>query len=138
MDLPFEQHYLQINKQDEIQIYEAVPVDINGNVTYTLLKASTFVKDNRIPPIGFKTAHSSYDSTAIFGNALNDPDFNKSAGYEGTGTDITTFRIPVTGLTAVRITAEVCYQTLKPEIAEYLSGMNSLDINRFQLDVCCC
>jgi len=131
MDIPYEQHYLQINKQDEIQIYEAVPVDINGNVTYTLLKASTFIKDNRIPPIGFKTTHNSYDSTAIFGNALNDPDFNKSAGYEGTGTDITAYRIPVNGLTFMNITAEVCYQTLKPEVAEYLSGMNSLDINRF-------
>jgi len=131
MDLPYERHYSSINLEDEVQIYEAVPVDINGNVTYTLLKASTFIKDNRIPPIGFKTSHNSYDTTAIFGNALSDPDFNRANGYEGTGTDITKYRIPVIGITQVNIAVEICYQTLKPEVAEYLSGMSSLDINRF-------
>ncbi len=131
MDLPYEQHYKLINREDEVQIYEAVPIDINGNVTYTFLKASTFIKDNRIPPIGFVTSHNSYDTTAIFGNALNDPDFNRNNGYEGTGADITEYRIPCNGLTAINITAEVCYQTLKPEFAEYLSGLNSLDITRF-------
>ena len=131
MDLPYEQHYISINREDEVQIYEGIPVDINGNVTYTLLKASTFIKDNRIPPIGFKTAHNSYDTTAIIGNALNDPDFNRSNGSEGSGSDATTYRIPVAGLQALNIFAEVCYQTLKPEVAEYLSGMSSLDIDRF-------
>lgn len=131
MDLPYEQHHNIINREDEVQIYEAIPVDINGNVTYTFLKASTFIKDNRIPPIGFNSSHTSYDTTAIIGNALNDPDFNRDNGHEGSGTDITRYRIPITGLSSVNITAEVCYQTLKPELAEYLSGMNSLDINRF-------
>ncbi len=131
MDLPYEQHYISINREDEVQVYEGVPVDINGDVTYTLLKAHTFTKDNRIPPIGFKTTHNSYDTTAIFGNALNDPDFNRSNGSEGTGTDVTTYRIPVAGLQALNILAEVCYQTLKPEVAEYLAGISSLDIDRF-------
>lgn len=131
MDLPFERHYNVINRADEVQVYEAVPVDINGGVTYTLLKASTFIKDNRIPPLGFKSSHISYDSTAVYGYALNDPDFNKSNGNEGSGADIVRYRIPLFDLSKMNINAEVCYQTLKPEVAEYLAGMNSLDINRF-------
>jgi hypothetical protein len=131
MDLPYEQHHNIINREDEVQIYEAVPVDLNGIVTYTFLKAADFIKDNRIPPIGFITTHTSYDTTAIIGNALNDPDFNRANGHEGSGTDITRYRIPVIGLSAVNITAEVCYQSLKPEAAEHLSELNSLDINRF-------
>lgn len=131
MDLPFERHYNTINKADEVQVYEAVPVDINGNVTYTLLKASTFIKDNRIPPLGFRSSHNSYDTTAVYGYALNDPDFNKDNGNEGTGTDVITYRIPVNELSEMNISAEVCYQTLKPEVAEYLAGMSSLDIDRF-------
>ncbi len=131
MDLPFERHYNVINQGDEVQVYEAVPVDINGNVTYTLLRASTFIKDNRIPPFGFKSSHLSYDTTAVYGYALNDPDFNRSNGNEGSGTDAVEYRIPVNNLTQMNITAEVCYQTLKPEAAEYLAGMNSLDIDRF-------
>ncbi len=131
MDLPFEKHYDLINREDEVQVYEAVPVDINGNVTYTLLRASTFIKDNRIPPLGFKSSHISYDTTAVYGYAVDDPDFNKTNGNEGTGTDAVKYRISVSGLTEMNITAEVCYQTLKPEVADYLAGMNSADINRF-------
>ncbi len=62
---------------------------------------------------------------------MNDPDFNKANGNEGTGTDVVKYRIPVNEISEMNITAEVCYQTLKPEVAEYLAGMNSLDINRF-------
>ena len=131
MDIPFERHHNVINRDDEVQVYEAVPIDINGNVTYTLLRASTFIKDNRIPPLGFKSSHSSYDTTAVYGNAVNDPDFNKANGNEGTGTDVVKYRIPVNEISEMNIAAEVCYQTLKPEVAEYLAGMNSLDINRF-------
>ncbi len=131
MDSSFEHHHNIINNEDEVQIYEAVPIDINGNVTFTLLKASTFIKDNRIPPIGFVTSHSSYDTTAIYGDALNDPNFNREDSYEGTGTDITTYRIPIQGMKSVHVFAEICYQTLKPEAAEFLSGLNSLDIDRF-------
>lgn len=131
MDLPYEHHHNIINNKDEVQIYEGVPVDINGNVTYTLLRAAVFIKDNRIPPIGFTTSNNSYDTTAIYGEALNDPNFNRNGSYEGTGTDITTYRIPIENINSFHITAEVCYQTLKPEIAEFLSGMNSLDITRF-------
>ncbi len=132
MDIPFERHYNVINKEDEVQIYEAVPIDLNGDVTYTLLRASTFIKDNRIPPLGFKSSHISYDSTAVYGYASGDPDFNKLNGNEGTGTDIVKYRIPVGNLTEMNIAAEVCYQTLKPEVAEHLAGMNSVDINRFR------
>ena len=131
MDIPFERHHNVINRDDEVQVYEAVPIDINGNVTYTLLRASTFIKDNRIPPLGFKSSHSSYDTTAVYGNAVNDPDFNKANGNEGTGTDVVKYRIPVNEISEMNIAAEVCYQTLKPEVAEYLAGMNSLDIDRF-------
>ena len=133
MDLPFERHYDVISSVDEVQVYEAVPVDINGNVTYTLLRASTYIKDNRIPPLGFKSSHSSYDTTSVYGYALDDPDFNKSNGNEGSGTDAVRYRIPISDLTEVNVSAEVCYQTLKPEVADYLAGMNSGDINRFNM-----
>ncbi len=131
MDFPYEQHHNIIKSEDDVQIYEAIPIDVNGNVTFTLLKASTFIKDNRIPPIGFVSTHNSYDTTAIYGNALNDPDFNKNNSFEGTGTDITTYVIPIGSQPEVHIYAEVCYQTLKPEVAQFLAGKNSLDIDRF-------
>ncbi|MBK8660644.1 MAG: hypothetical protein IPN18_02000 [Ignavibacteriales bacterium] len=43
-DTPFEPHYDIIRAQDQIQIYEGVFIDVNGQVTQTLLRAAEYVK----------------------------------------------------------------------------------------------
>src|SRR5207249_9275614 len=77
IDDVFEPHYNVINQSSQIQIYEMVMGDVNGNFTSLLERADTFLKDNRIPPQGFVSTFPSYDTTKIVGDALNDPDFNK-------------------------------------------------------------
>ncbi|MBT8385837.1 MAG: hypothetical protein KJO12_00370, partial [Ignavibacteria bacterium] len=130
-DSDYEPHYEVISNENDVQVYEGVFVDVDQQVTYTLLRASDYIKDNRIPPIGFTSTHISYDSTAIFGNALNDPDFNKDAGTEGTGSDIVTYKMPAIPNTNYRVTAEICYQSIKPELTDHLRGINKPDISRF-------
>lgn len=127
----YEPHYDVITSENQVQVYEGVFVDVDQNVTYTLLRAAEFVKDNRIPPAGFTSSHISYDSTGIFGNALTDPNFNRQGSTEGTGKDIITFKIPAQGNTTYRITAEVCYQSVKTELVDHLRGINNPDVNRF-------
>ena len=127
----YEPHYNIITSENDVQAYEGVFVDVDQQVTYTLLRAADYIKDNRIPPAGFKTSHNSYDSTAIYGEALNDPDFNRDGGIEGSGTDMVTYKMPAMGNTNYRITAEVCYQTVKPELVDHLRAINELDITRF-------
>ncbi|MEZ4984171.1 MAG: hypothetical protein R2795_03900 [Saprospiraceae bacterium] len=72
----YEPHYGVIRREDEVQIYEQVLGDVNGQVTTVLTRADHTLKDNRIPPLGFRTDHTVYDTTCISGAALNDPDFN--------------------------------------------------------------
>ncbi len=127
----YEPHYNIITQEDQIQIYEGVFVDVDQNVTYTLLRAAQYIKDNRIPPKGFLTSHPSYDTTAIIGAALDDPDFNKYGSLEGTGSDIITYKIPALPQQTYNITAQVCFQSIKPAIVDYLRNINEPDINQF-------
>mgnify|MGYP001352926234 FL=1 len=127
----YEPHYDLIRNTNDVQIYEGVMIDVDGNVTNRLLRASQYIKDNRIPPAGFTSTHPSYDTTAIFGNALNDPNFNKENGSEGSGSDIITYRIPIAGNSTYTVTAEVCFQSIKPKVVDYLSSISEPDINKF-------
>jgi hypothetical protein len=127
----YEPHYNIITSEDDVQAYEGVFIDVDQNVTYTLLRAAEFVKDNRIPPVGFTSSHYSYDSTGIFGDAVGDPNFNKDSGNEGTGMDIVTYKIPGEQNKTYRVTAEVCYQSVKPELVDHLRGIGEPDITRF-------
>lgn len=127
----FEQHYDVIKSEDEIQIYEGVMVDVDQAVTYTLLRASAYIKDNRIPPKGFTTTHTSYDTIAIIGSASIDENFNKENLTEGTGSDIVNYRIPVINETTYKVFAEVCFQTIKPRAVEQFASISEPDITQF-------
>jgi hypothetical protein len=127
----FEPHYDIITNQDQVQIYEGVMVDVDQQVTNTLLRASGYIKDNRIPPQGFTTIHPSYDTTAIVGSAFSDENFNKENLVEGTGSDIIDYRFPVTLQSTYKIFAEVCFQTIKPKVVDQLAAISEPDINQF-------
>ncbi len=127
----YEPHFNIITSENNVQVYEGVFIDVDQQVTYTLLRAAEFVKDNRIPPVGFTSTHISYDSTGIYGNAVSDPNFNKDGGNEGTGMDIVTYKIPGQQNKTYRVTAEVCYQSVKPELVDHLRGISEMDIIRF-------
>lgn len=49
----FEPHHKVIRQPHEVQIYESVMVDTDGNVTNILLRGSGYIKDNRLLPVGF-------------------------------------------------------------------------------------
>jgi hypothetical protein len=128
----YEPHYDLINDEDQVQVYEGVFVNNEQQVTYTLLRAAEYIKDNRLPPVGFITTHPSYDSIKIVGNANNDTNFNKYGTYQGgTGGDSVTYLIPALPNIEYRVTAEVCYQTVKTQLVDHIRGINHSDINRF-------
>lgn len=71
----FEPHYTRIENQDQVQIYEAIMEDQQGQVTTGLLSGVSYSKDNRLLPMGFdkKTA---YEDIAVQGKAAEDTNFN--------------------------------------------------------------
>lgn len=129
----YEPHYDIIRSEDQVQIYEMVMGDVNGDVTTVLERAYTHLKDNRLTPIGFTTTHSTYDTTAIHGSALNDDDFNFD-GFEGSGTDVLTYKINLNGHQGtMKARARVFYQPAPPKYMQEMFSVSTPEINAFEV-----
>jgi hypothetical protein len=101
----YEPHYNEITSADQVQVYEPIMADLNGNQTYTLLHAASYLKDNRIPPRGFDKALVP-DAIAVVGEAAEDSDF-------GAGGDLVTYRVPLGAASgAISVSVALNYQTL--------------------------
>ncbi|HEY4047218.1 MAG TPA: hypothetical protein VGM27_10180 [Acidobacteriaceae bacterium] len=72
--LKFEPHYREITSPQQVEIYEPILKDSQGNVTTGLLKAVGYLKDNRLLPHGFDKATAVKD-IAVTGGAADDPNF---------------------------------------------------------------
>ena len=70
----YEPHYDRIVDPEQVQIYESVMQNTDGQVTYTLLRGASYIKDNRILPSGFDKAAAGEDS-AVYGAAAEDETF---------------------------------------------------------------
>jgi hypothetical protein len=128
----YEPHYDVITQAEQVQIYQGVMQDVDDSVTYSLLRAAAFAKDNRIPPKGFTTFHSSYDSVRIVGYAETDANFNKLNGVEGSGKDFITYRIPLNQLSEFTVEAKLCFQTISPHFLDHLFELSSSEIDLFE------
>ena len=124
--LPYENHHQIIRNEEDVQIYEMVFGDVNGDKTTILERGYESLKDNRIPPVGFSSSHFSYDTVQIVGLALNDLDFNYVNEIEGSGSDIIYYTVALNGYEgALNTKARIYYQTAPPawmvEMFEYES-----------------
>ncbi len=70
----FEPHHELIERPGQVQIYETIMEDTEDRVTYTLLRASGYKKDNRLLPRGFEKDEAGPD-IAVYGAAAGDDDF---------------------------------------------------------------
>lgn len=70
----FEPHHRLITNGGEVQIYEAVMENSGGEVTYSLLSAAAYAKDNRLLPRGFDKSTADPE-IAPAGLAMTDDDF---------------------------------------------------------------
>ncbi len=133
-DEGFEPHHNVITSEDQVQIYEMVMADTEGNPTTVLERADDYLKDNRLPPLGFSTTHEVYDTTLIVGNALTDDNFNRFADdSEGSGADYIEYHIPVEGSESpnVNVVVKAYYQSIPPKFTEELFAWDDPVINHF-------
>lgn len=113
----YEPHRNEISDPGQVAMFQAVMADINGHINYSLLYSASYLKDNRIPPLGFSTSSSNFDSaTAPVGQAVQDSDFNREAGAEGSGSDTVHYRLAVPEGTLGQLTVSVrlWYQSVSP------------------------
>jgi hypothetical protein len=127
----FELHHDTISNEENVQIYEAVLGNTLNEVTTILLEASQYLKDNRIPPIGFAN-NQPYDSLiAVTGKAREDENFNKNElVVEGSGSDRIIYKLPFLGNT-LKYGYEICYQSIKPIYRSHISASATDESKRF-------
>jgi hypothetical protein len=120
----WEPHYDTINSQDQVQIYEPIMLNTDGDVTYTLLRADSYEKDNRLLPEGFDK-YSAPDDIAVYGDALGDTDF---VG----GSDQVVYEIDIAGVTVpLHVTVELLFQSVSFPFVDDLNVNPTPLVDRF-------
>lgn len=117
----YEPHYDLITKPDQVQIYETIMVDSNNIITYTLLQAARYIKDNRLLPDGFDKKTASAE-IGVYGAAANDDDFIGGTDQVTYEVDIVDHKGPFT------FKAELLYQSLTPAFMDDLKYDNVLPL----------
>lgn len=132
-DTDWEPHYDVIRASEEVQIYEMVVADSDGNPTQVLERAHTLLKDNRLTPRGFTTSHSAYDTTRIAGVDESDLNFNRLNGVEGSGTDRIEYRVFTDGYEGdVTVVARAWYQSIPKAWVADMFAWDDPEINSFE------
>ncbi len=122
--LKFEPHHREITRPDQVQIFESVMADAQGNVTTALLSGARFVKDNRILPRGFAKGSASAD-IAVRGDAADDPAFFG-------GSARVRYVVDLRGATGpFRVEAALAYQPISYRWARNLGKHQAPEITRF-------
>ena len=120
----YEPHYDLITSADQVQIYEAIMTNSDEEVTYTLMRAATYVKDNRLLPNGADKA-SLPAEVAVYGAA------SKDANFVGGG-DLITYQIDVSGATGpFTFSAELLYEPLSYRFIQDLFMDETAEIEQF-------
>ena len=133
IDTIYEPHHNHISDPEQIQIYENIPQDLNGERTFTLLRIAGYLKDNRLPPTGYRMDGPAGDSTSIEGLANMDPDFNREAGVEGSGSDQVIYHIGnLNPSETYTIRAAMQFQSVSPRFVNDLFAYDIPEVTQFR------
>ena len=119
-----EPHHDVITDAGQVQVYEAVPQDYRGNVTFSLVRSKSFLKDNRILPLGFDKNKATRE-TQIAGEAKTDNNFTG-------GSDEIEFQLPKLTGNSYEISAELVHQPLSFAYALDLFAGSAKEITEFK------
>ena len=119
----FEPHYEEITRADQVQIYEPVLGDLNGQPTTGLLSAVRYLKDNRLLPRGFDK-RSAAAEIGVYGGAADDADFTG-------GGDRVRYQVPVDVAGSYRVEVELRYQPIAYRWAHNLERYDAAEPARF-------
>ncbi len=120
----YEPHYLTIDAPDQVQIYEAIMQNTEGEVTTTLLRGASYIKDNRLLPAGFDK-DTADDAVAVHGQAAQDADF--LGGGDGVQYMVNVGDAPG----PFTVTVELLYQSIAYRWAKNLQRYDSPESARF-------
>ena len=120
----YEPHYTQIINADQVQIYEPIMVDTEGQITTDLLLGAAYLKDNRLLPKGFDLSTVSPD-IASYGAAIDDTDFSA-------GGDTVTYQVDLEEASgSLTISVELLYQSIGYRWMENLRSFSTSEVDQF-------
>lgn len=120
----YEPHYQRIDSAGQVQIYESIMADNEGEVTTGLISAVRFIKDNRILPQGL-SKETAPDDIAVQGQAAEDADFL------GAGDEIR-YSVTLDGKRGpFQVEAELWYQPIAFRWAQNLDAYQAKETQRF-------
>lgn len=111
-----------ITRQDQVQIYEELNLNIQCAMTTSFLRRDYQLKDNRLLPFGWtRTGPLKADKTPLIPADYLHETFPVSVGADpsytdGSGTNVVRYEIPLSAFTAksVSVTATLYYQSIPP------------------------
>ena len=119
----FEPHYEEITQADQVQIYESIMGTPDGAPTTGLLRATQYLKDNRLLPRGFDKSTAAAE-IGVFGGAVRDADF------VGEG-DRVRYRLPVSAAGPIVVEVELRYQPIAFRWAQNLASYDAAEPKAF-------
>jgi hypothetical protein len=131
----FQTHYWTgnpITNQNQVQIYEELVTDPQGQLTTSFIALNEKVKDNRLQPQGWSTAGQFAVETGPVGEAANDPDYTTT---NSPGSNTIQYQVPLTGKVskAAVVIATLYYQTIPPYyLRQRAEDATGIDTRRLQ------
>jgi hypothetical protein len=120
----YEPHYQVIDSPEQVQIWEPILGDPQGEVTTGLLTAMQYLKDNRLLPAGFDAA-TAHEDIAVYGAATEDPDFTA-------GGDAITYRVELgEAALPLAVNVELLYQPIGFRWAHNLGEVEAAETARW-------
>jgi hypothetical protein len=122
---PVQPHRALVSAPEETALFESVMADATGAPTYTLLRGTTYMKDNRLLPRGWREDGPGFEAIAPVGTS-EDGDFSG-----GSDTVLYRFRAP-RKRGPYRVSAELVYQPLGSRYADELFRSEAPEVARFR------
>lgn len=108
----FQPHYERITSEDQVQIFEELFKDSNGNFTTSFLSLDHEVKDNRLMPKGWSETGPDHEITEpVYVDKAKNPGY-----FDGSGSATVLYEIPFKTRTTqpISVTATLYYQSIPP------------------------
>ncbi|MFQ5944167.1 MAG: hypothetical protein ACE5JF_11490 [Anaerolineales bacterium] len=119
-----EPHYLAIVQQEQVQIYESIMMNADGEITTHLMQAAQYLKDNRIMPAG-QDKFGAVESIQPRGKAVGDEDYQGGVDEIQYAIDLRQEQGPFS------VTVEVLYQSIAHPWIEAMRGRGSEETEGF-------
>ena len=106
-----------ITRQDQVQVFEELMLDADGNFTTSFIRRDTPIKDNRLLPLGWTEQGPDPSLSGEFLKATHPHGTGDDNHYkDGSGTSVVTYEVPLAGIdpAAATLTATLYYQSIPP------------------------